>query len=195
MNFVYQTPTLSGWNRATKLALGGWQLSAIYRAQSGVPMEIFCGCTASWQDAGSDWATYASGVTHSSTHGIHMGPINSAGTVGRDASGIHGYLNLSDFVVTPQGSSGTVGKNPPGMFAPGVNTWDMGMSKNFAITERYKFQFRAELFNAFNRVTFDGPYYDGTVYATQSPQTFGLINSTNPNYPSRVIQLAGKFTF
>lgn len=62
-------------------------------------------------------------------------------------------------------------------------------------SERYKFQFRAELFNAFNRVTFDGPYYDGTVYATQSPQTFGLINSTNPNYPSRVIQLAGKFTF
>ena len=44
MNFIYETPSLAGWNRATKLAAGGWQLSGIYRAQSGTPMEIFCGC-------------------------------------------------------------------------------------------------------------------------------------------------------
>jgi len=66
--------------------------------------------------------------------------------------GFTGYLNPADFVLTPQGSAGSAGRNPPGAFGPGVNTADLGMSKTFKITERYGFQFRWEMFNAFNRV-------------------------------------------
>jgi hypothetical protein len=176
-NFIYETPTLEGWNRATKLALGGWQLSGIYRAQSGQPFTIVSGQTSSWQGDGSDHPDFASGV-----HKVHTQPGNLA----------H-YLVASDFAtpvpgVSPvQGTSGDIGRNPA--FQPGINTWDMGMSKNFHITERYRLQFRWEMFNAFNRVTFGGPN------SNASSSSFGLINGTNGNYPARVMQGALKFTF
>ena len=118
-----------------------------------------------------------------SPHAFQNNPLNG---------GLTGYLDLSNFDTAgpPQGSSGDVGRTPTGAFGPGVNTWDLGMSKNFRFTERYRFQFRAEMFNAFNRVTFSQPNNN-----TASGANFGLINSTNSAYPSRVIQLAGKLYF
>jgi hypothetical protein len=184
-NFIYETPSPAGWNKAARLAVGGWELSGIYRAQSGIPFTLYCGCTSSWQDAGTDWAQFASGVTHVTTHpqGFQSHPLNG---------GLTGYLDLSNFNTAgpPQGSSGNTGRNPNGVFGPGVNTWDLGMSKNFRFTERYRFQFRAEMFNAFNRVTFANPNN-----YTSSGANFGLISSTNGAYPARVIQLAGKLYF
>ena len=173
-NFTYETPSPTGWGRAAKHALGGWQISGIYRAQSGVPFSIYCGCTTTWQDAGADYPDLAPGVSHVT---VHPGNLTH-------------YLVASDFVGAPQGSHGNIGRNPPGVFGPGVNTWDMGLSKNFRLTERYRFQFRTEMFNAFNRVTFASPSN-----CTCAGANFGLINSTNGSYPSRVIQLAGKFYF
>ena len=63
------------------------------------------------------------------------------------------------------------------------------MTKNFRFTERYRLQFRWEMFNAFNRVTFARP--DRTV----SSSSFGQIFSTDGNYPARVMQGALKFFF
>ncbi len=183
-NFVYETPTRAGWNRAAKLGLGGWQLSGIYRAQSGIPFTIYCGCTSSWQNAGQDWAQFASGVTqvHTGSGSLEFSP---------DLGGFTGYLNPNDFdpLGPPQGSSGNTGKNPPGVFGPGINTWDLGMSKNLRFAERYRFQFRWEMFNAFNRVTLGSP----SNYVAYG--NLGLINSTNGAYPARVMQLAAKLYF
>ncbi len=92
-------------------------------------------------------------------------------------------------MVPQQGGAGDTGKNPTGLFGPGVNTWDLGFSKNFHITERYRLQIRGEMFNAFNRVTF------GNADSNISDPNFGKIFGTNGNYPSRVVQLAGKFNF
>lgn len=182
LNFVYETPSPSGWNRTAKLALGGWQLSGIFRAQSGVPFTLYCGCTSSWQLAGQDWAQYASGVTHAKTHpGIKsLKPLNG---------GLTGYLDLTEFDTNgpPQGSSGNTGRNP-GLFGPGQNNWDIGMTKNFRFTERYRFQFRWEMFNAFNRTSLGQPYP-----YTSAGQNFGLIYYTQN--PSRVMQAAAKLTF
>lgn len=190
-NFVYETPAPAGWNRAARLAVGGWQLSGIYRAQSGVPFTIYCGCTSSWQDAGADWAQFASGVTRVHTH---PGQLTYDPTLG----GFTGYLSQSDFVPAiigpPQGTPGNTGRNPPGVFDPGVNTWDLGMMKNFNFTERYRFQFRWEMYNAFNRVTFSGPGNGGANYVSQG-SVLGLIYQTNGAYPSRVMQGALKFYF
>jgi hypothetical protein len=171
-NFVYETPALAGWNRGAKLALGGWQLSGIYRAASGAPFTIFCGCTTSWQYGAQDHPDFASGVTS-----VHQNP-----------GSLDHYLVASDFVIPQQGSSGNVGRNP-GVYAPGINTWDLGLSKNFRFTERFRLQFRWEMYNAFNRVTFDRP----NQYVTSS--AFGQITSTNPAFPARVMQGALKFYF
>ncbi len=69
-----------------------------------------------------------------------------------------------------------------------MNTWDLGLDKNFRFGERYRFQFRWEMFNAFNRVTFGGPdtnINDGSSF-------FGHIFGTNGAYPSRTMQAAAK---
>src|ERR1019366_3712246 len=118
-NFIYETPSLEGWNRGTKLVLGGWQLSGIYRAQSGQPFIILSDGVSSWQDAGRDYPDFASGVKKP-----HTQPGN-----------LTHYLVASDFVapvpgISPaQGTSGNIGRNR--VFTPGINTWDMGMTKNF----------------------------------------------------------------
>jgi hypothetical protein len=177
---------LAGWNRATRLALGGWQLSGIFQAHSGLPITIYCGCTSSWQLVSSDWAQLAPGVTK-----IHTGKRQDPVT------GNLYYLSLSDFdpAGPPQASSGNSGFNPPGVYAPGVNTWDLGFGKSFQFTERYKFQFRWEMYNAFNRVTFWNPWFDNTNYTSESAGTFGLLNNTDPGHPARVMQGAVKFVF
>ena len=39
----------------------------------------------------------------------------------------------------------------------GINTWDMALLKNIAWADRYRIQFRWELFNAFNHTSFGQP--------------------------------------
>src|SRR5208283_3114758 len=41
--------------------------------------------------------------------------------------------------------------------APGVAQWDLGINKNFRITEGIKLQFRSEFFNLLNHTNFGPP--------------------------------------
>jgi hypothetical protein len=145
LSFVYQTPTLSG-PRALNAVLGGWQLSGIWSAHSGNATWIVSGETTAWDNRGQDRPDYAPGK--------HAVSRNNW----RDAAAFPGvtasYLNSSDFVRAAQGTKGNIGRDPTGMFYPGWNNWDMGLSKYINFTERYKMQFRWEVFNAFNRETF-----------------------------------------
>ena len=70
--------------------------------------------------------------------------------------------------------------------APGLANFDIGVMKNFQIAERYRVQFRGELFNAFNKANFGIP---GT--ALGSPN-FGTITSANTG---RSVQLGLKLYF
>jgi hypothetical protein len=172
-NGIYQTPTPASWNFLMREFLGGWELSGIYRAQSGIPINITSGQTTAWDGVGGDYPDWAPGV-HSVT--THKGNITS-------------YLDPKDFVFAQQGEKGNVGRDPRGAFGPGVNNWDLSFSKNFPFGERFRFQFRWEMYNAFNRVTLANPN------ATLNNGQFGLINSTNSSFPSRVMQVAGKLYF
>ena len=54
---------------------------------------------------------------------------------------------------------------------PGEATWNMAVVKNFLIKERARFQFRWEMFNAFNRPNFNNPN------TNISSGNFGLVTS------------------
>ena len=77
------------------------------------------------------------------------------------------------------------------MFGPGWNNLDVQFSKNFPFRERYRVQFRWEMFNALNRTEFSTP--DATV----GDLNFGRITSDNgnPNIRPRLMQVALKFYF
>ncbi len=72
----------------------------------------------------------------------------------------------------------------------GLNNWDPGINKNFAISplgEAGRLQIRAEFFNVWNHTQFNGV---GT--SVNQPSTFGIVNST---LPGRILQLAAKLYF
>ena len=88
-------------------------------------------------------------------------------------------------------------------FAP-LNSWDMALSKEFRVKERYKFEIRLDAFNALNHTQFDG-INSGAVFSGVNSSTitnlaneqtnrtgFGAVTSTRP---PRNMQLSARFEF
>ena len=89
---------------------------------------------------------------------------------------------------------GTFGDTPRNLYAgQGSNNWDLGLGKNFQITERYRLQFRAEAFNAFNRTQFGTPYAVVSAGPVSEGGVFGVVYYIQ-NAP-RVVQFSGKLYF
>ena len=74
-----------------------------------------------------------------------------------------------------------------GVRGEGQARWDLSAIKYFPIRERFKLQFRAEAFNAWNHPNFDNPNTSVTSSA------FGTVTSVSPS--PRQFQLALKVTF
>lgn len=169
LSFIYQAPELAGQNVVTRSVLGGWQISAIFHAQSGVPFTVVSGLGRSYV-GGTDHADYAN-----ANHSVHVHP-----------GSLDHYIDASDFAQPDYGSQGDAGRNI--LAGPGTNSWDVGFNKNFRFKERYRFQFRWEMFNALNRPHFNTPNNN------LNSGTFGQIVSTN-QVPARTMQAALKFYF
>lgn len=178
LNFVYVTPALKG-SRGMNAVLGGWQVSGIWSAHSGNATELYSGVTTAWDAVGGDHLDYAPGKSSVSHNNWRDAPNFSTTTAS--------YLNKSDFAIPAQGSKGDAGRDPTGMFYPGWNNWDLGLSKSFSFTERYRMQFRWELFNAFNRETF------GCIDNNFSDAQFGRFGCSTST--PRTMQLALKLFF
>jgi hypothetical protein len=67
-----------------------------------------------------------------------------------------------------------------------VNNWDTAITKNFAIRERSRLEFRAEFFNTWNHAQFNNPD------ANTGDGNFGLVSSARS---PRLIQGALKFVW
>jgi hypothetical protein len=81
----------------------------------------------------------------------------------------------------------TVGNASRGLLTgPGVNNWDINISKSWKIAEQHRIQFRSEFFNAFNHPMFNNPG------ATLGTPSFGVISSAGSG---RVIQFGLKYYF
>ena len=114
----------------------------------------------------------------------------------------------SDSQVQADPALATYGTLPRNFFrGPGYVNFDLAFSKTTDITERVKFEFRAEFFNLFNHANFTNPGVinngngpnNGTVTLSggaggndPNSSLFGQITST---YDPRIIQLAGRISF
>jgi len=100
-------------------------------------------------------------------------------------SGLLGF-DRAAYATPARGFFGNLGRNT--QYGFGINNWDVGVNKNFAIRklgEGGRLQIRAEWFNFFNHTQFNNP--SATVNVTSN---FGLVNSTRD---PRILQVAGKF--
>jgi hypothetical protein len=89
------------------------------------------------------------------------------------------YINTQCFAFpAPVTRFGNAGRNI--LTGPGLLALDTSLFKNIQFTERYRLQFRAELFNILNHANFAPPVQNLSLFgANGSPvSTAGLITST-----------------
>jgi hypothetical protein len=179
---------LGGANKAADLAVGGWQLTGIATFQNGFPFSILANDTYSLLEAYNQRANIVGKPTSGFTKNVNQ------------------WFNTSAFAQPLAGSFGSSGRNV--LRDPGINNWDMGVAKNFAIKERANIQLRLESFNTFNHTQW-GVDPSSPTAAASGPGTGAVdrnVNdqppSANTNFgriisarPGRVLQLGGKFTF
>jgi hypothetical protein len=99
-----------------------------------------------------------------------------------------GWIDPTAFALPIQGTYGNVGRNV--LIGPGLAEVDLSLFKTTQLSERWRMQFRAEVFNLFNRPNFGIP---GVVVLTTSgapASSAGVITGTATT--SREIQLGMK---
>ncbi|MBI4873810.1 MAG: TonB-dependent receptor [Acidobacteria bacterium] len=153
-------------------ALGGWIVNGITSIQSGTSISI---------DSRTNTTGSQGGGQRPNSTGI------SSATPGAIKDRINGWFNPAAFVDAPPYTFGNVGRFLPDNFGPASQNWDVSILKTFPVTERFRLQFRAELFNAFNIVNFRNPA--GTTFGQPD---FGSITGTDS---ARVIQFGLKLSY
>ncbi len=100
------------------------------------------------------------------------------------------YLNRASFVNAPAGRFGNLERN--GLRGPSTAQLNLGLTKNFAIYERFKAQFRTEFFNILNTPQLTPPSTDLNNSSTFNG--FGTIRSTY-GFTNRQIQFGLRLEF
>jgi hypothetical protein len=171
-----------GVNRVENLAIGGWQLTDITTFQTGFPYTIIAQDIQSLNDSQFPHANFVSGCK-----------------IGGSFTTKFQRINTACFTQPPLGEFGNIGRNT--LRQPGINNFDIGVGKEFDITERLRFALKADAFNAFNHHQYGGDV-GGLLVAGSggnaaidnniSDSKFGLITASGK---SREFQFAGKLTF
>lgn len=155
-------------------ALNGWAMSGITTFQSGFPVRITEQDDIELQSS-FDFETPGQPNIVAPFHRLDpRGP----GNLGFDPA------SFTENTVPP----GTIGNAPRTICCgPGINNWELAFQKVTPIGERFKLEFRGELFNAFNHAQFfqpDGNFTDGS--------DFGRVKRARD---PRLIQFALKLSF
>ncbi|HXG33393.1 MAG TPA: carboxypeptidase regulatory-like domain-containing protein [Bryobacteraceae bacterium] len=171
LSAVYELPEASGW-RWSRAVTRGWRLSAIYQVQSGFPFTI---------SVFGDTANAGTILGENPIRANYTGaPVFGPGT--RTAER---WFNPEAFATPPPYTFGNVGRNS--VYGPGMQTLDIALVREFALSESARLQFRGELFNALNHTNLGIPNR-----FVNTPQ-FGTI--TEAATPNREVQLSLRLSF
>jgi Carboxypeptidase regulatory-like domain/TonB dependent receptor len=161
----------SDWSGLKNALLGGWNVNSIFMARSGFPITV-------WDGAGQS--------------------LQSPRTVERPNITCSGETNASgpdelwmDISCFQHAAPGTFGNSGVGILrGPGYFNWDLGISKNFYLSDRRYLQFRAEAFNVLNHANFNLALGNANI---ADPGSFGKVSGTIS--APRIIELAVKLVF
>jgi hypothetical protein len=155
-------------------ALNGWAMSGITTFQSGFPIRI------TEQD---DIELQSSFDFETPGQPNVAAPFQKLNPRGPGNLGFNPSAFTEDTV-----APGTIGNAPRTVCCgPGINNWEIAFLKITPLSERFKLEFRGELFNAFNHAQFfqpDGNFTDGS--------DFGRVKRARD---PRLVQFALKLSF
>src|ERR1019366_6662604 len=173
MNYIYKLPLFKEAGLA-HTALGGWEIAGTIIDETGVP-------------------TIPSMSINYDPVGLGGGYTNRPNVSGKvkKLGGVNYFFDTSGFSVPipawvggPNQGFGSAGRDA----IPGPNrvNFTTSLYKSFAMTERARFEFRAESFNTFNHTEFNG------VGNSLNNGNFGKVTSF---YDPRALEFGGKFIF
>jgi hypothetical protein len=161
--FVWALPRLAQQNAIVRTALGSWQLNGVIRLQTGQYYTV-TGNTS----IGNRRADYLGGDV----------------LIPGSARNINNWVNKAAFGNAPDNR---FGNEPVGnVEAPGLQTYNLSVSKTFQLAERFRLRYQADFFNAFNVTNFTG------LNVNLASSAFGTLPTA---YPPRNIQMQLKLTF
>ncbi len=151
---------LNSSNILSREALEGWTVSGITEIQSGTPFTAYLG-----------------GTDYSGFNQFADRPNISTGKLAQNNKNPDNAFSTSYFSTITAGQIGTERRDQ--YFGPGLVNFDLTASKDFPLSrERFKLNFRADLFNIFNHTNFSNPV------ANFTSSSFGKITSTVGNATS-----------
>lgn len=168
--------------------ISGWGVQGITTYQRGFPLAIGGGGT----DIGYGNGQRPTRISTASGE-LSGSPDSRLG----GAYGPNTWFNTSVFGYTQPWTYGNVSRTDPILRSQGIQNWDFSLVKdtNFGPENKLNLQFRAEVFNIFNKTQFAPPNTGCCSFANQPSfnSAFGTITST-VNTP-RLIQFALRLTF
>ncbi len=168
-SYIYNFPFFKNRRGIVGQALGHWTFSGMTALESGFPLTISLATP---------------------TAGLATRP-NCIGTVGR-LKNLNEWFNTGAFAAPEFGFFGNCGTSI--VRGPGEEVWDWSLFKTFPIGERFRLQFRGEIFNIWNHPNFSGVAtgYAGTNSTGQLIGNFGeVVSAEDP----REVQLALRLSF
>jgi len=158
-------------------AIGGWQLNALGRWQTGGVFSV----SNSARLPGLETAYINNGISGSDRPDMVAGQ----GPFSNVPAGL--FFNPAAYTQHAIGVQGDTRGNA--LHGPHYRSLDLGLNKEFQIYERLALRFRAEVFNITNTPTFSNP--GGDINSGSVGQLNGTLGTTNP----RQIQGSLKFVF
>ena len=178
-SFVYDLPVGknkrfgNNWHPVANWVAGGWQFNGIVTFQSGLPIIITQGAN-------------NVGIFNPTQRPTWNG--TDSNLTGTKTDKLLKWFDTGDFTLTPAFTFGNTARVMPNLRQDGDKNFDLSLFKNNYFNEgKWNVQFRAEMFNAFNRVRFSGPN------SQLDSGSFGTVGGQG-NGP-RQIQLALKLVF
>lgn len=169
--------------------LGGWQISPVVSIMSGAPFTV----TAAGGPLAANGSTQTGDIV-GPYHVVNGLPLPSGSCQATDLS-CH-YFDPAAFAVPAAATYGNTNRDQ--FRGPGFFTMNLSLARQFKLTERFAFQFRADAMGLTNTPLFNNPN------AQVGTSTFGIVTSTlKPagegffgNDPgSRVIWLGARLLF
>ncbi len=161
--YVWSLPRLGGQNAVVRTAFGAWQINGVIRLQTG---------------------QYYTVTGNTSIGGRRADYLGGDVLVTGGAQTINNWINRAAFASAPDNR---FGNEPVGnVQAPGLQTYNLSVSKTFQIHEKFRLRYQADFFNAFNVANFTG------LNTNLASAAFGTLPTA---YPPRNIQMQLKMTF